>query len=372
MTLMYDPGLVQSFPKTGTTMDNLGTLAEGANTPQMTFQPNGAPVEFVDEKGGSLRFYNNNDGDGSYANTAFSNSSNDFTYNVWFKVSSFTTPTWNVITSRGAWQQIGIFTNPGGGYIDFYDDNNGVDIYDESGDPQITIGKWHNVTVRHIEGVTTQLYLDNVLIGEDTTNVNLYNEDMTQFFIGFSNTNPDYFDGQIGHVAYYERALSVAEVEKNYNALHNRYYGASAGETVMLLAEMPGNNNFGYVILDAATGMATGPFDTGIDRNNYNEYDILQLNHGGYTLIFVNSSDYNNHKVLFIDSLGTIVDTVELTTGDFGYNRCDGFINIITDSDDGIIKFFDGLAVGTYTWDTGLETAYWDWNWDPTSKNKTL
>ena len=372
MTLMYDPGLVQSFPKTGTTMDNLGTLAAGANIPQMTFQTNGAFVDFIDEKGGSLMFHNNGDGDGSYANTAFSNSSNDFTYNAWFKVNSFTSPVnWNVITSRGIYQQIGIFGD-GDHFIDFYDNEYNVDIYDSNNAAsKIIIGKWHNVTVRHIEGVTTQLYLDNVLIGEDTTNVNLYNTNMSEFTIACSDTAPDYFDGQIGHVAYYERALSVAEVEKNYNALHNRYYGASLGETVILLAEMPNTNNYGYVILDAGTGMATGPFDTYVNRNDYNEDEIYEINHGGYSLIFRHNGS-GDYKVQFVDALGTLVDTFDFTTNDYDYNHADGFINIFTDYDTGRMKFFDGTAVGTYTWDTGLENTYWDWNWDPTTKNKTF
>ena len=213
MTLMYDPGLVQSYPKSGTTVSNLGTEGQGNNGPLMYFQTNGADVDFVDEKGGSLRFYNLGDGDGSYATASFGNSSNDFTYNVWFKANSFTSPGgWSVITSRGINQQIGIFD---GGYIDFYDDYSGVEIFNDGGDQQIIAGKWHNVTVRHIEGETTQLYLDNVLIGENTMNTDLYNEDMTEFVIACSNNGPDYFDGQIGHVAYYERALSVAEIEKN-------------------------------------------------------------------------------------------------------------------------------------------------------------
>lgn len=375
MTLMYDPGLVQSYPKSGTTMDNLGTLAAGANTPQITFQPVGAPVEFVDEKGGSLLFHNYGDGDGSYAKTTFSGSSNNFTYNVWFKVSSFTTPSgwgWNVVTSRDSYQQIGIFTAGGNGYIDFYDDNYNVEIYNQTGQPQVIIGKWHNVIVRHIEGETTQLYLDNVFLAEDTTNINLFNTNMTGFTIGGANLGPDFFDGQIGHVAYYDRALSIAEIEKNYNALHNRYYGAIAGETVMLLAEMPNTNNFGYVILDAATGTASGPFDTYVDRTDYNEDNILQVNHGGYTLIFRNDNNGNIYKVLFVDALGTIVETFDRTTSDFNYDRVNGFINIITDSDAGLIKFFDGTAVGEYTWDTGLEQSYWDWNWNPTTKNKTF
>jgi hypothetical protein len=67
MTLMYDPGLVQSYVKSGTTIHNLGSQGQGTNGPEMTLTSNGASVDFVDEKGGSLRFYNLNDGDGSYA-----------------------------------------------------------------------------------------------------------------------------------------------------------------------------------------------------------------------------------------------------------------------------------------------------------------
>lgn len=369
MTLMYDPGLVQSYPKSGTTIYNLGSQGQGQDGPEMTLTPNGASVDFVNEKGGTLRFYNLNDGDGSYATADYSDSPNDFTYNVWFKANSFDTPTWNAITSRGAWQQIGIF---GGGYIDFYDENFNVDIYDESGDPQIILNKWYNVTVRHIEGETTQLYLDNVLIGEDTTNTNLYNEDMTQFIIGSSNTNPDYFDGQIGHVAYYNRALSVAEIEKNYNALHNRYYGATTGETMILLSEMTGNNNFGYVILDATTGTALGPIDTGVDRGNF-YFDFMNvINHGGYSLVFRDDNN-GDYKIQFIDAIGTLIDIFEISNDkSTNFDSARGYVNIFSNQTDGIMKFFNGTTIGTYTWDSSSEEAWFDWNNDPVSRDRTF
>ena len=195
---------------------------------------------------------------------------------------------------------------------------------------------------------------------------------MTQFIIGTSNTNPDYFDGQIGHVAYYNRALSVAEIEKNYNALHNRYYGAERGETVMVMAQMTGTNNYGYIILDATTGTASGPIDTGIDKDEFYVQDLYMINHGGYSLIFRNNNDSNIYKVQFVDALGNLIDTYDRTTYDFGSSRVDGYVNIFTDYDAGLMTFFDGSAVGTYTWDTANEQAYWDWNWDPTSKNGTF
>jgi hypothetical protein len=369
MTLMYDPGLVQSYPKGGNHIDNLGSLGAGINTPSMTLTSNGASVDFVDEKGGSLRFYNLNDGDGSYATADYSDSADDFTYNVWFKANSFDTPTWNAITSRGAWQQIGIFN---GGYIDFYDENFNVDIYDESGAPQVILDKWYNVTVRHIEGVTTQLYLDNVLIGEDTTNTNLYNEDMTQFIIGSSNTNPDYFDGLIGHVAYYNRALSVAEIEKNYNALYQRYYGGVDGATALFMSSLPASDNFGYVIVDSATGVASGPFDTGVSHLDYYESDIKPLNHSGYALYFEGNDSYYDKKVLFIDSYGNVLDTFSGNTSNYSTNDLDGRVTIVGDYQNGIMKFFDGLNILTYTFDSNIEQAYVDWNYDATTRDKTF
>jgi hypothetical protein len=370
MTLMYDPGLVQSYPKSGTTMDNLGAAGVGSNGPTMSLTSDGASVDFVNEKGGTLRFYNLNNGDGSYATADYSDSPSDFTYNVWFKANSFDGPTWNVITSRGAWQQIGIF-NEGGGYVSFYDQNSNVDIFDDSGDPQVILDKWHNVTVRHIDGETTQLYVDNVLINEDTTNTNLYNEDMVKFMIGGSNTAPDYFDGEIGHVAYYSRALSVAEITKNYNALRDRYYGASGGESFFIMAQMPNSNNFGYVILEATTGIASEVIDTGLDRDIYFEDNILQVNHGGYSLVFGNDNT-GDKKVLFIDALGNLVETFDFGNNNWTSDRASGFVNVITDNAGGVMKFFDGTSVGTYTWDPMSEEVSFNSNWDPTSIDGTF
>jgi hypothetical protein len=367
MTLMYDPGLVQSYPKSGTTMSNLGSDGLGNNGPAMYL----SGTTYNSEKGGSLLYSNTGNTFSEAATTEFLT---DFTYNIWFKATAFETN--NILMSRGyglCKLSLGkSLDNPTLSRVEFYDNNTSLDMYSVSG---YTIGldTWTNVTVKHIEGTSTQVFVNGVLVLSDTTTTNLYNENISDLFIGGERgSNGNGFTGYIGHVALYDRALSNAEIEKNYNALQNRYYGAMAGETVMLLAEMPNTNNFGYVILDAGTGMASGPFDTYVDRTDYNEWSILQINHGGYTLMFNNNNNGYLYKILFVDALGTIVETFDRTTSDLDYDRVDGFVNIITDMDAGLIKFFDGTAVGEYTWDTGLEDAYWDWNWDPTTKNKTF
>jgi hypothetical protein len=366
MTLMYDPGLVQSYPKSGTTVSNLGSLGQGNNGPSLTLTSNGADVDFVNEKGGTLRFHNLNDGDGSYATAEYTGSPDDFTYNAWFKAISFDTPTWNFIVGRdGTYQQIGIYE---GGFINFFSLPDNIDIYNESGDPQITAGKWYNVTVRHIEGQTTQLYVDNVLIGEDTTNTTISNESMTKFFVGGTDGNGmgAYFDGEIGHVAFYDRALSVAEIEKNYNALRSRYYGAATGQTGFFMSAISGGTTFAYVILDPATGTVSSPIDTGIPFADYSEDDIKPLNHSGYGLYFENGDD---KIVQFIDAFGTLIESYSGNTNNYNTDDHEGKMVFAHFHDLGVLKYFDGISVGTYTYDSDDENVDVEWEDDGTSRD---
>jgi hypothetical protein len=369
MTLMYDPGLVQSYPKSGTTVSNLGSLGEGNNGPSLTLTSNGADVDFVNEKGGTLRFHNLNDGDGSYATAEYTGSPNDFTYNAWFKAISFDTPTWNFIVGRdGTYQQIGIYE---GGFINFFSQPDNIDINDESGDPQIIIGKWHNVTVRHIEGETTQLYVDNVLIGEDTTNTTISNESMTKFFVGGTDGNGmgAYFDGEIGHVAFYDRALSVAEIEKNYNALRSRYYGAATGQTAIFMSAITGGTTYQYVILDPATGTVSSPIDTGLSFTDYSQDDIKPLNHSGYGLYFQSQNNSDDKVVQFVDAFGTLIESYSGTTSNYSTDDLEGKVLYALFHDLGVLKYFDGISVGTYTYDTNTESVDVEWNDDGASRD---
>jgi hypothetical protein len=366
MTMMYDPGLVQSYPKSGTTMSNLGSVGLGNNGPAMYL----SGTTYNSEKGGSLLYSNTGNTFSEAATTEFLT---DFTYNIWFKATAFETN--NILMSRGyglCKLSLGkSLDNPTLSRVEFYDNNTSLDMYSVSG---YTIGldTWTNVTVKHIEGTSTQVFVNGVLVLSDTTTTNLYNENISDLFIGGERgSNGNGFTGYIGHVALYDRALSNAEITKNYNSLRDRYYSASGGETFFIMAQMPGNNNWGYVILDAGTGTASEVIDTGLDRDLYFEDRILQVNHGGYSLVFGND-DTGDRKVLFIDALGTLVDTFDFGNNNWDSDRANGFVNVITDFAGGVMKFFDGTTVGTYTWDPSSEEASFNTNWDPTSENKTF
>jgi hypothetical protein len=366
MTLMYDPGLVQSYPKSGTTMSNLGSVGLGNNGPAMYL----SGTTYNSEKGGSLLYSNTGNTFSEAATTEFLT---DFTYNIWFKATAFETN--NILMSRGyglCKLSLGkSLDNPTLSRVEFYDNNTSLDMYSVSG---YTIGldTWTNVTVKHIEGTSTQVFVNGALVLSDTTTTNLYNENISDLFIGGERgSNGNGFTGYIGHVAYYDRALSVSEIGKNYNALRDRYYGASGGESFFIMAQMPGSNNFGYVILEATTGTASEVIDTGLDRDIYYQDEILQVNHGGYSLLFGND-DTGDKKVLFIDAFGTLVDTFDFPNTNWNSSRASGFVNIFTDNAGGVMKFFDGTSVGTYTWDPSSEEANFNNNWDPTSIDKTF
>jgi hypothetical protein len=218
--MMYDPGLVQSYPKSGLTISNLGSLGQGSNGPTMYL----TGTTYNSDKGGSLLYSNSGF---TYGRAATNEFLEDFTYNVWFKATSFETT--NTLISRGVGLSKLYLENLGDANlskVNFYDNETGLNMYTSGA--TIELNKWINVVVKHIEGTKTQVFVDNVMVLEDTTTFNLYNENIADFFIGGEFSSPTHsFSGYIGHVAFYDRALSVAEIEKNYNALRNRYYGAS-------------------------------------------------------------------------------------------------------------------------------------------------
>ena len=359
MTMMYDPGLVQSYPKSGLTISNLGSLGQGSNGPTMYL----TGTTYNSDKGGSLLYSNSGYTYGQAATTDFVN---DFTYNVWFKATSFEAT--NTLISRGLGLSklyLGNLGDPNLSRVNFYDDETGLDMYTTGA--TIELNKWINIVVKHIEGTKTQVFVDNVMVLEDTTTFNLYNENISNFFIGGELSSPTHsFSGYIGHVALYDRALSDAEIEKNYNALRNRYYGAATGQTGFFMSAISGGTTYAYVILDPATGTVSSPIDTGVSFNDYNEDDIKPLNHSGYGLYFENGDD---KIVQFIDAFGTLIESYSGNTNNYNTDDHEGKMVFAHFHDLGVLKYFDGISVGTYTYNPDDENVDVEWEDDGTSRD---
>ena len=85
-------------------------------------------------------------------------------------------------------------------------------------------GNWHLYVVT-IEGVTQKAYMDTNLVETWTSTVSAGTIGERGYTIGRYGdfTSANYFDGNIGPIQIYNRALSANEVLHNYNALKSRF-----------------------------------------------------------------------------------------------------------------------------------------------------
>jgi sialidase-1 len=82
---------------------------------------------------------------------------------------------------------------------------------------------WHHAVATRVRtGGAMNLYVDGTLVASGTGGANSLT-DPTQMRIGCLQTNANFFNGSISTVAVYNRALSAAEIQQNFNALRGRY-----------------------------------------------------------------------------------------------------------------------------------------------------
>jgi len=98
------------------------------------------------------------------------------------------------------------------------------DFYPGAGAAGVTLndGNWHYIGAT-FDGTNLRTYADGVL--DNTSGAITYSTTGQNNFIGKSNHtgNENYFNGNMGLVQFYNRALSGAEVLQNYNATKGRY-----------------------------------------------------------------------------------------------------------------------------------------------------
>jgi hypothetical protein len=90
---------------------------------------------------------------------------------------------------------------------------------------QYTIGRWYYLVGTNL-GVNCNFYIDGNLDTTYTQAAVASNPGpTTKFKIGryYQDTNNFYFPGNIAGIKYYNRALTSAEVQQNFNALKSRY-----------------------------------------------------------------------------------------------------------------------------------------------------
>ena len=161
--------------------------------------------------GGSLSF----DGSNDYVDIPYLllSGSQDFTINIWIKANS----------------QVGgtIFANyPAGNLQCFYGQsyigmwlNNSSAYLDSAGTEFTTNPVFY--TAQRIGGNETRIYLNAILkkTGASTSTIG----SVSNFRMGTNTSGTEVYSGNIAQVQLYNRALSAAEIQQNYNALRGRF-----------------------------------------------------------------------------------------------------------------------------------------------------
>ena len=168
-----------------------------------------------------------------------------WTINIWFKVNSFvsTSELPAIFTGIFTGYQVpkgssvnftlafydGVTTNDNQVHGGFYDGHNGTGGWHQTAGAAVTAGTWYNGTVTYDQN-TINLYINGNLVqslasGPSTNIISDVGYRVARRWDGW-----DSFDGYVPVVMAYNRALTPAEVEFNYNAFKNqignlyRYY----------------------------------------------------------------------------------------------------------------------------------------------------
>jgi hypothetical protein len=218
LIMNLDPANYQSYPRSGSTISDLSS-----NNNDGIFGSGSASPTYNSSNGGNLFFDGGDDhiNIGTATQVGINTVSNSFSYSVWFKTNGSTeyylldnydgSP--EDISLRLDNAQLEVYLNSAGGGINVPRFGNYI------------LGQWnYAVYVWNGSTKTITCYLNNANVGS------LSNTSMTGSFesgstlqIGRRPAGGGQFPGNIGAVHMYNRALSAAEVQQNFNALRNRY-----------------------------------------------------------------------------------------------------------------------------------------------------
>jgi len=93
-----------------------------------------------------------------------------------------------------------------------------------------SVGEWYNITCTMDFTLEKKIYYNGVLQGQNTSVTPYKNVLTEEFNLGTRKNNVPssgfnfYMDGQISNCKIYNRILTAAEIQQNYNATKNKYH----------------------------------------------------------------------------------------------------------------------------------------------------
>lgn len=212
LVVCLDPANRKSYSGSGNVVTNL------------TFSSNNGILAnsstFSTDSLGSFRFNSVNTND--CITISNMNMQRDFTLSCWVKPVTFTSPLFAIFGHGEA------FVNDGGLHLTYTGDARvftyGMWYNDLDFDPGVSVNVWSNFafTYSHSSPYTKQVYINGKKIAEGTGNQYIGTGNLrygTQFGIGDYDSGNGYFS----QCFMYNRVLTAAEIQQNFNALRGRF-----------------------------------------------------------------------------------------------------------------------------------------------------
>ena len=203
LVLYLDAANTRSYVSGSTTWTD---ISRGVNNGTLINGPT-----FNSGNGGSIVF----DGTNDYVNVVSATSLNEpKTIEIWMYITSQQT---GMILSRGiANYELYTFTD---GFVYTYWGNA---FNASTNNPSITLNSWNQFCFT-ISGATETVYKNGTLIGARTLNTTPSYSNTGDLNLARRDTNTLYFNGRLGNIKFYNRALSATEIQQNYNATKTRF-----------------------------------------------------------------------------------------------------------------------------------------------------
>lgn len=203
LVLALDAANPKSYPGSGTTWFDLsGRGNNGTLTNGPTFADNALSFDGIDD-------YVN-------LNYVFTQFSSDYSYTLVMGA--------RLSTTSGSRRQL--WGSDDGGYDWGFGAGDGTKFIIFSGE-NLYAGRnqdtnWHIFTAQWSSSFGTRLYIDNVL-DISTPNIDYDGSTATTTSIGRNPGFGEYWNGNVSFVQLYNRALTAAEIQQNFNATRGRY-----------------------------------------------------------------------------------------------------------------------------------------------------
>ena len=230
LVLALDAGNTKSYPGSGTTWYNLG--GQGSNGALR----NGSTFSSIN--GGAIQTDSTDD----YINIGGGLPTGDaWSFNIWFLIdgpTSFTQTGHRTFLStnnfRFQWDDENSTSIAGGPFIDFTDDaGGGIAQYSTTLSPSDIFNRWHMTSVTS-DGSTIKVYYDASTDGVGATEIAGSRNFSTNAAasLGYDNRsgqggtdifNRDGGNTYFSNISIYNRALTAAEVQQNFNATRSRF-----------------------------------------------------------------------------------------------------------------------------------------------------